>query len=173
MKRNICVMAGIIVLLFVWSSSSLAADTKIGFINVREIIQTSNAGKKAGEELKKVAEKKQAEITSMEKELKSLKDDLDKKSSVLTATARRDKETAYQKKLRDYQLLVNDANEDLRKKDQEIFAKLMPEILKVIRTIAEKEKYTLIIDVATMPVPYFDKDYDLSKKVIEEYNKKH
>jgi outer membrane protein len=165
-------MAGIVLLLFVWSSSSLAADNKIGFINVREIIQTSNAGKKAGEELKKVAERKQSEISSEEKELRSLKDDLAKKGSVLTAAARREKETKYQKKLSDYQFLVNAANEDLQKRDQEIFQKLMPEILKVIRAIAEKEKYTLIIDVATMPVPYYDKTYDLSKRVIEEYNKK-
>ena len=172
MKRNIYVMAGIVLLLFVWSSNSLAADAKIGFINVREIIQTSNAGKKAGEELKKVAERKQSEISSAEKELKGLKEDLAKKSSVMTAAARREKETKYQKSLRDYQLLVNDANEDLQKKDQEIFQKLMPEILKVVRSIAEKEKYTLIIDVATMPVPYFDKTTDLSKRVIEEYNKK-
>jgi len=172
MKRNIYVMAGIVLLLFVWSSNSLAADAKIGFINVREIIQTSNAGKKAGEELKKVAERKQSEISSAEKELKGLKEDLAKKSSVMTAAARREKETKYQKSLRDYQLLVNDANEDLQKKDQEIFQKLMPEILKIIRSIAEKEKYTLIIDVATMPVPYFDKTTDLSKRVIEEYNKK-
>ncbi len=69
-------------------------------------------------------------------------------------------------------MLVNDANEELQKRDQEIFQKLMPEILKVIRAIAEKEKYTLIIDVATMPVPYFDKTSDLSKRVIEEYNKR-
>jgi outer membrane protein len=172
MKRNICVMAGIVLLLFVWSSSSLAADNKIGFINVREIIQTSNAGKKAGEELKKVAERKRSEISSAEKELKSLKEDLTKKGSVMTAAARREREINYQKKLSDYQFLVNAANEDLQKRDQEIFQKLMPEILKVIRAIAEKEKYTLIIDVATMPVPYYDKTYDLSKRVIEEYNKK-
>jgi outer membrane protein len=172
MKRNIYVIVGIVLLLFVWSFSSLAADNKIGFINMREIIQTSNAGKKAGEELKRIAEKKQAEITAEEKGLKSLKDDLEKKNSVLTAAARRDKEAAYQKKLRSYQLLVNDSNEELQKKDQEIFQKLMPEIVKVIRSIAEKEKYTLIIDVATQPVPYFDKTYDISKKVIEEYNKK-
>jgi outer membrane protein len=172
MKRNIFVMVGIVSLLFVWSSSSLAADIKIGFINMREIIQTSHAGKKAGEELKRVAEAKQGEITSAEKELKNLKEDLDKKGSVLTAAARREKEIKYQKKLSDYQFLVNAANEDLHRRDQEIFQKLMPDIVKVVRTIAEKEKYTLIIDVASQPIPYFDKTYDISKRVIEEYNKK-
>jgi outer membrane protein len=170
MKRNIYLMVGIILLLFVWSTNSLATD-KIGFINMREIIQNSTAGKKAGEELKKVAEKKQSSISSAEKELKKMKEELDKQSSILTASAHRDKEAAYQKKLRDYQLLVNDANEELQKRDQDMSQKLLPEILKIVRTIAEKEKYTLVIDTASTPVPYFAKEDDFSKKVIEEYNK--
>jgi outer membrane protein len=171
MKRNICLLGGVILLLFIWSTNSLATD-KIGFINMREIIQHSTAGKKAGEDLKKVAEKKQASISSAEKELKKMKDELDKQGSILTANARRDKEAAYQKKLRDYQLLVNDANEELQRRDTELAQKLMPEILKVVRAIAEKEKYTLVIDVASTPIPYHAKEDDFSKKVIEEYNKK-
>jgi Outer membrane protein len=170
MKRNIYLMGGIILLLFVWSTNSLATD-KIGFINMREIIQNSAEGKKAGEDLREVAEKKQASISSMEKELKEMKDELDKQGLILTASERRDKEAAYQKKLRDYQLLVKDANEELQKRDQDISLKLLPEILKIVRTIAEKEKYTVVIDIASTPVPYYTKEDDFSKKVIEEYNK--
>ena len=169
MKKNIYLMGGVILLLFVWSTNSLATD-KIGFINMREIIQHSTEGKKAGEDLKKVAAKKQTSISSAEKELKKMKDELDKQGSILTANARRDKEAAYQKKLRDYQLLVNDAQEELQRRDAELAQKLMPEILKIVRTIAEREKYTLVIDVASMPIPYHAKENDFSKKVIEEYN---
>jgi len=170
MKRNICLMGGIILLLFVWGTSSLAAD-KIGFINMREIMQSSTEGKKAGEDLIKVAEKQQASISSMEKELKEMKDELDSQGSILTASARRDKEDAYQKKLRDHQLLVNDANEELKRRELELSQKLLPGILKIVRAIAEKEKYTLVIDIASTPVPYYAKEDDFSKKVIEEYNK--
>jgi outer membrane protein len=169
MKRNIYLLGGIILLLFVWSTNSLAAY-KIGFINMREIIQNSTEGKKAGENLKKVAEKKQDSISSAEKELMEMKDELDKQGSSLTASARRDKEAAYQNKLRDYQLLVKDANEELQRRDVELAQKLMPEILKIVRAIAEKEKYTFVIDTASMPVPYYAKENDFSKKVIEEYN---
>ncbi len=170
MKRNICLLGGIIFLLFVWSANSWAAY-KIGFINMREIIQNSTEGKKAGEDLKEVMEKKQASISSAEKELKKMKDELVSQGSSLTPSERRDKEAAYQKKLRDYQLLVNDANEELRRRDQEISLKLLPDILKIVRTIAEKEKYTFVIDTASMPVPYYAKENDFTKKVIEEYNK--
>ena len=170
MKRSFYLMAVIISLVFVWSTSSFAVD-KIGFINLQEIMQNSNAGKKAAEEFKKFYEKETQEIKSSEKELKKMKDELEKQSSIMTQSSQKEKETVYQKKLRDYQLLVNDTNEELKKRDQEMTQKLMPGIMKIVRTIAEKEKFTLVIDVATMPVPYYAKENDFSKKVIEEYNK--
>lgn len=170
MKRSLYLMAVIISLLFVWSTSSFAVD-KIGFINLQEIMQNSNAGKKAAEDFKKFYEKETQDIKSSEKELKKMKDELEKQSSIMTQSSQKEKETIYQKKLRDYQLLVNDTNEELKKRDQEMTQKLMPGIMKIVRTIAEKEKFTLVIDVATMPIPYYAKENDFSKKVIEEFNK--
>lgn len=43
-----------------------------------------------------------------------MKDELEKQGSVLTQSSRSEKEAAYQKKMRDYQLLVNDTNEELK-----------------------------------------------------------
>jgi len=170
MKKNICLTAGLVLLIFVWANTCFAAD-KIGFINMQEIIQNSNAGKKAAEEFKKLLAKKQETIKAMENDVKKLKDDLDKQGSVMTASARSDKEAAYQRKLRDYQLLVDDTNKELQKRDQEYSQKLIPDILKSVRVIAEKEKYTVVLDISTMPMPYFDKGNDISKKVIDEFNK--
>ena len=56
MKRNIYLIAGFALLLFVMSNSAFAAD-KIGFVNIPEIIKNSNAGKKAAAEFKALAEK--------------------------------------------------------------------------------------------------------------------
>ena len=170
MKRSFYFMAVMISVVFVWNTSSFAVD-KIGFINLQEIMQNSTAGKKAAEDFKKFYEKETQEIKSSEKELKKMKDELEKQSSIMTQSSQKEKETANQKKLRDYQLLVSDTNEELKKRDQEMTQKLMPGIMKIVRAIAEKEKFTLVIDVATMPIPYYDKENDFSKKVIEEFNK--
>lgn len=170
MKKNMCLFAGLIALMFVWTNTSFAAD-KIGFINIQQIIQNSNAGKKAAEEFKGILEKKQANVKAMEAEVKKMKDELEKQGSVMTPAARSDKEAAYQRKLRDYQLLVDDTNKELQKRDQEYSQKMIPEILKAVRAIGERDKYTLIMDYSTMPLPYHDKDADITKKVIEEYNK--
>ena len=168
MKKNTCLIVGTILLIFVWTNTCFAAD-KIGFVNLREVFQNSTAGKKAGEDLKKLADKKQEGIKTMENEVKKMKDELEKQSSVMTASARSDKEAAYQRKLRDYQILVDDANKELQKHDQEYAAKIVPEIAKVIRSIGEKEKYTVILD--NTQVLYYDKANDISKRVIEDYNK--
>jgi outer membrane protein len=171
MKKNICLIAGFILMSFVLiSTNGYAADSKIGFVNLREIMQNTNAGKKAGEEFKKLYNKKHEEIATAESDLKRLKDELDKQGSIMTETARQEKETTYQRKLRDYQLLVEDSNKEMKGRDEEIASKLIPQIMKIVSKIAEKEKYTLVIDVASMPLPYYAKENDFSKKVIEEFN---
>jgi outer membrane protein len=86
-------------------------------------------------------------------------------------SARKEKEIAYQRKFRDYQLMVKDDNEELQSRDRELSEKLVPGILKVINAIGDKGKYTLIIDIGSMPVPYFAKENNLTQKVIEEFNK--
>ena len=83
----------------------------------------------------------------------------------------KEKETAYQKKFRDYQLVVKDSNEELQAKRQGILKELMPEIMKVVNAIGDREKYLLIIDISTVPVAYYAKEYDLTKRVVEEFNK--
>jgi outer membrane protein len=171
MKKNIYLIAGFILMSFVLANTkSYAAESKIGFINLREIMQKTDAGKKAGEEFKKLYDKKREGITAAENELKKLKDELDKQGPIMTEDTRREKGTAYQRKLRDYQLLVEDTNKEMKIRDEEITSKLIPPIMKVVRKIAEKEKYTLVVDVASAPVPYYAKENDFSKKVIEEVN---
>jgi len=146
---------------------------KIGFVDVREIMVKSDAGKKAYDQMKILIEKDRDKLQAKEAELKKLKDEIEKQKTILTEPAMKEKEAIFQKKLRDYQLMVKDSNDEVQAKDQEVSKKLIPEILKVTNAIGEREKYTMIIDVASLPIPYYSKEKDLSKKVIEELNKKY
>ena len=120
-----------------------------------------------------MAEKKAAPVKSLENELRKMKEDLDKQGSMMADSARRDKEAAFQKKQRDYQLMGQDLNDELQKRDQEIFQKMMPGISKAIRIIAEKEKCVAIflIGIPAAPVAYYSKENDITSKVIDEFNK--
>ena len=168
MNRWIIAMAGVLVLSLTGTG---AAAEKIGFVDVREIMLNSDAGKKATEEFKKLVEKNRLLIQGSETELQKMKDEIEKQRTVLTEKALKEKETAFQKKFRDYQVLGKEANEDLQAKEQEIYKNMLPEIHKVINSVAEKEKYTVIFDLSAMSIPFYNKTDDLTKRVVDELNK--
>jgi outer membrane protein len=172
MKRNGLVILTLMMILavFLYGSYASAAE-KTGFIDMRRIMLNSDAGKKATAELSKLYEKDKGQIQTKEAELKKLKDDLDKQRAVLTESAMKEKEAAYQKKFRDYQLLVKDANEEMQARDQELSKKMVPEIIKVLTAIGDKEKYTMIVDLSSFPLPYHAKENELTDRVIQELNK--
>jgi outer membrane protein len=170
-KSGLLISMVFVILSLVLCGTFAFAAEKIGFIDMREIMLKSDAGKKAAEDFGKLYEKDKAIIQQKEAEMRKLKEELDKQRTVLKENALKEKEAAYQKKFRDYQLMVKDANEELQARDQELSKKLVPEILKVINAIGDKEKYTLIIDLGSTPVAYFAKENNLTQKVIEEFNK--
>lgn len=172
MNRYLLTVVGAFFLLVSLLLSSPAhAQVKIGFVDMREIMLTSEAGKRAADEFKKAFDKEREVIAAREAELKKMKDDLDKQRGVLSESALRDRETTYQRRLRDYQLLVKDSNEALQARDQELTKTLLPEVLKVINAIGEREKFTMIVDISTVPVAYYAKEMDITKRVIEEFNR--
>jgi outer membrane protein len=171
MKKYGLFAAGFVILTLIFTGSPFAAAEKTGFVDIREVMLTSSAGKKATEDFKKAFEKEKAAIQEREAELKKLKDELEKQRPLLKEETLKEKETDYQKKFRDYQLLVKDSNEALQAKDQEMYKKMIPEILKVVSTIGEKENFSMIIDVSAIPLAYYSKENDLTKRVIEEFNK--
>ena len=171
MKKHLTFIA-ILAVAIVLALAGIASAQKIGFINMRAILHDSEAGKKASVEFKKEVEKKKADIARKEEELKKLKDDLEKQKSVLTPEAYRDKETGYQAKFRDYQRMVQDANEALAQKEQAFTSKMIPEILKVVEEVGKKGNYDAILDLNNPVIVYHDKADNLTKMIIEEYNKK-
>ncbi len=159
------------VLILTLVSLPACAAEKMGFVDVRSVMLNSAFGKKASEDLKKAYEKSKASIQAKESELKKLKEELEKQKTVLKEAVLKEKERDYQKKLRDYQLLVKDSNDELQTKEQEVQKKILPEILKAIRQIGEKDNYTLIIDYSQIPLPYFSKERDITKQVTADVDK--
>lgn len=178
MYRLIIPVAGLIFLSFAgWATAAekTAAEKtvteKIGFVDVREIMMNSDSGKKANDELKKLYEKNRLIVQGSESELQRIKDEIEKQRSILTEAALKEKEAAYQQKFNDYQAIVKEANENLRTKDQEFSKDMIAEIQKLISSIGEKEKFTAIFDLSSVAIPFSNKANDLTKRVMDEFNK--
>jgi len=178
MYRLIIPVAALILLSFTgWAMAAEKMATekttseKIGFVDVREIMINSDSGKKANEELKKLYEKNRLLVQGSETELQRIKDELEKQRSILTEAALKEKEATYQQKFRDYQAIVKEANEHLQTKDQEFSKEMIAEIQKLINSIGEKEKFTVIFDLSSAAITFNNKANDLTKRVMDEFNK--
>jgi outer membrane protein len=167
MKRQGLFITGLVILILVLMGSWAVAAEKTGFVDIREVMLSSSSGKKVAEEFKKTREKLQRE----DNELKKLKDDLDKQRPLLKEDVVKERELAFQKKVRDFQIEVKDSEDEFKAKEQELFKKLIPDILKTVQAIGEKEKYGMIIDLSAIPLAYYAKENDLTKRVIEEFSK--
>jgi len=173
MKKTGLWTAGLVLFLIILlAGPGMSWAEKIGFVNLRQVLADSEPGDRAEEDFKKIVERKKAQLQQKESEIKKLKDDLEKQRSVLKADAFREKENNYEKKFREYQRMVEDANREMSLKEQELASKLLPELAKVIEATGEKEGYTAIFSIDNPVVVYRNKGADITKKVIEEFNKR-
>jgi outer membrane protein len=171
-KAGLASLCLIIILMILLTIPRLASAEKFGFVNLKEALLDSEPGDKMEEDYKKAFERKKAQLQQKEAEMKRLKDDLEKQRSVLKAEAFREKENTFENKVREYQRMVEDANREMDAKKQEMAAKLFPELAKVIESVGEKEGYTAIFSIDNPVVVYRSKGADITKKIIEEFNKK-
>jgi outer membrane protein len=166
-----CLIVASIIAAFILVGTTVQAADKIGFVDIKKILSESEAGKEATRQIMQHVEKKQGEIEAMEAELQKRKDELEKQRSVLTDAAYREKEIDYRQRTRDYQRFVEDANEEVKMREQRMTQALIPDIQKVINDIGDKEGYTAIFDVGTMGLLFNSDKYEITGKVIEQYNK--
>lgn len=170
MKKVTIIICGLYVALsFIFYSSPGIAEEKYGIVDYQQILTQSDAGKKNLEILKKMEEEKGKPLREKDAELRKLKEDLDKQKKVLTEAAFQEKEMNLRRQARDLEIKAKDSTDEMKAKEQEMANKIVPEIQKAIKTIAEREKYTMIID--TRASLYFSKEMNLTQKVIEELNK--
>ncbi|MEA2014909.1 MAG: OmpH family outer membrane protein [Thermodesulfobacteriota bacterium] len=165
------VVSLLIVISFMLTGVCFAGAQMMGFINMKEILLSSDAGKAATIDLKKFVDERRTQIQGKEDTLKKMKETLEKQRSVLPEAAYKEKELSYQKELRDYKRFIEDTNGEMRVKEQELSRKLVPEVVKVVGAIGKREGYTSIADVNSGGLVFYSEKNDITQKVMEEYNK--
>lgn len=146
-----------------------AESLSVVFVDVDKVVKECDEGKAADLALKTEQAKRQDEISVRELEIKKLQDDLEKQAKAFSAAAIEKKAAQYQQAVIDYQNLVLKFNKDLEAKDRELFDPIEKRVKQMLREIALRDGYDMILNKRS--VPYGRKDLDLTDKVTQEYNK--
>ncbi|MDP2809635.1 MAG: OmpH family outer membrane protein [Rhodocyclaceae bacterium] len=148
---------------FVLSAPSAQAETRIGFVNGQRVITESPQAIKAKKKIEKEFEKRNEDLQKMAKQLQSMQETMEKNAVTLSESDRRNKEREFNDMNREFQRKQREFREDLNLRQNEEMAAIYERANKVIRQIAEAEKFDLILQEAV----YFSPRIDLTDKVLK------
>ena len=130
------------------TSGAIAADYKIGFVNTERILRDAAPAVKAQKKLEKEFSVRDQELQKMAQQLKELQAVLDKDGAVMGETDRRNKEQDLARQSRDFQRMQREYREDFNLRKNEELAAILEKGTKVIQSVAEREKFDLILQEA-------------------------
>lgn len=133
-----------------------AADLKIGFIDPERINRESAPAERASKRLEKEFAPRAQELQRREGQIKALQAQLEKEAMTMTESDRRSKEQDLARMNLDYQRLQREYREDLNLRRNQELSSLFERANKVIKQIAETEKYDLILQEAVYRNPRID-----------------
>jgi len=152
------------------TGKAFAQDSKIGFVDIQKVFVESEQGKKAKETLDSYVKSHQVKIDEKEKAIEKAKEELEKKSSVLSEDAKKKKQDDMQSMVREYKRLASEAQEEVRKREQEITKEIFKSVKELVLAMGKDEKYSAILDNSM--VIYSDSSADITDKIIKKLNEK-
>jgi outer membrane protein len=139
------------------------AEIKVGFVNGQRVVQESPQAKRAKQKIEKEFERRDQELQQLSKKLQSMQENLEKNGVTMAESERRTKEREFNELNRDFQRKQREFREDLNLRQNEEMAGIFERANKIIKQIAEAEKFDLIVQEAV----YFSPRIDLTDKVIK------
>jgi outer membrane protein len=139
------------------------AEVKVGFVNGQRVINESPQAGKAKKKLEKEFERRDQDLQKMAKQIQSIQESLDKNGLTMAESERRAKEREFADLNREFQRKQREFREDLNLRQNEEMSAIYDRVNKVIKQIAEAEKFDLIMQEAV----YVSPRIDITDKVIK------
>jgi outer membrane protein len=169
LSRGLAIFIGLFIMLTAFPVGASEPPLKIGILDLQRCIQQSEAGKKASKSLQEKSDRIKKDLTIKREDLKKNRDEFTKKSNVLSADAKRDKEKELLRKEEDFRDLVREKEDEMHKDEYSAMQPLLNELFEVTSKLAKEEGYTLILE-AKSGVVYFNKPIDITDKIIKLFN---
>ena len=147
-------------------SPAIAQEFRIGFVSTDRILRDANAAKAAQAKLEQDFSRPEKELNDLGNALKVASERLERDAPTLSETQRAARQKALMDQDRDFQRKRRAFQEDLNARKNEELQQVLERANRVIRQVAEQEKYDLIIQEAV----YISPKHDITEKVIRALN---
>ena len=159
-------LASAAALLVSLTSSVMAQDSKIGYINTQRITTESAIAKSAQSKLEQEFSKRGKELADLQAALKTFSEKFERDAPTLTESQRASRQKEGAELNRDFQRKQREYQEDLNGRRNEELQQVLEKANKAVRKVAEEEKYDLVIQ----EVVYSSAKHDITDKVLKILN---
>ena len=147
-------------------ATASAQEFKIGIVNLDRIFREANSAKSAQTKLEQEFSKREKELTDTASQLKTLSDKFEREAPTLAEAARNTRQRQLVDQDREFQRKRREFQEDLNTRKNEELQIVIERANKVVKSLAETEKYDLILQESV----YVNPKHDITDKVIKALN---
>lgn len=148
-------------------ANAYSQESKVGFVSTERIFREAAPAKAAQTKIEQEFSRRDKELQEMAGRLKSMSEKLDKEAAVLAETDRIKRQRDLADLDKDFQRKQREFREDLNQRRNEELAIVLERTNKVIKQIAETEKYDIVFQEAVYASPRID----ITDKVLKALNK--
>jgi outer membrane protein len=171
MKGLICVLLGLLTMVFLQPAPLAAQAVKVGVVDLQKLQKNSKAFQKASISVKKKFDDMQQQLNDERTALAKLEDEFKKQSMMLSLDAQEDKKRELDKKQRHFKFMYDDFTQEMKDTEMDTMKKIMKELEKIVEKIGAKEGYTIILERRTVGLLYFNNTIDITDRVTDAYDK--
>jgi len=143
-----------------------AQEFKVGIVNLDRIFREANTAKAAQSKLEQEFSKREKEINDIAAQLKTLSEKFEREAPTLSESQRTTRQRQVVDQDREFQRKRREFQEDLNARKNEELQQVIERANKIVKTLAEAEKYDLIVQEAV----YVNPKLDITDKVIKALN---
>ena len=143
-----------------------AQEFKVGIVNLDRIFREANTAKSAQVKLEQEFSKREKELNDNASQLKTASEKFEREAPTLAESQRATRQKQLVDQDRDFQRKRREFQEDLNSRKNEELQTVIERANKVVKALAEAEKYDLIVQEAV----YVNPKLDITDKVIRSLN---
>ena len=159
-RQLLLVFAGLL------ACSAQAQDFRVGFVNTDRIFREANTAKAAQAKLEQEFSRREKELNDIGTNLKSLSDKFEREAPTLSEAQRTQRQKQLVDQDREFQRKRREFQEDLNARKNEELQQVLERANKVVKQVAEAEKYDVVLQEAV----YINPKHDITDKVIKALN---
>jgi outer membrane protein len=156
----------LLVLVGLLAFGAQAEDFRVGFVNTDRIFREANTAKAAQAKLEQEFSRREKELNDVGNNLKSLSDKFEREAPTLSEAQRTQRQKQLVDQDREFQRKRREFQEDLNARKNEELQQVLERANKVVKQVAEQEKYDVVLQEAV----YINPKHDITDKVIKALN---